>query len=150
MPLVRDCMTGHVEIGNPEMSLQEVAQRMRDGDFGILPIAQNDKIVGMITDRDITIRATAEGKSPVDCTANDIMTKQVLYCYEDQSLEEVSTNLGENQIRRLPVLNRNKRLVGILSLGDLAQSTANPYKVEEALSDISRATTPMRDVNQHH
>lgn len=136
--LVKECMTKQVEIGNPSMSLQEAAQKMRAGDFGILPIGENDRLVGMITDRDITIRGTAEGKDSNKVQVRELMSKNVLYCYEDQTLDEVTKNLGDNQIRRLPVLNRQKRLVGILSLGDLAQSNANPEKVEDALTRISK------------
>lgn len=136
--LVKECMTKQVEIGKPSMSLQEAAQKMRDGDFGILPIGENDRLVGMITDRDITIRGTAEGKDAQKVQVRELMSQDVLYCFEDQKLDEVTKNLGDNQVRRLPVLNRQKRLVGILSLGDLAQSSANPEKVEEALSRISK------------
>lgn len=138
--LVKECMTNQVEIGHPDMTLQEAAQKMRDGDFGLLPFGENDRLVGMITDRDITIRGTAEGKDPKKTLAREIMTPNVLYCYDDQTIDEVSQNLGDNQIRRLPVLNRQKRLIGILSLGDLAQSDAESEKVEEALSRISKAT----------
>ena len=138
--LVKECMTKQVEIGKPSMSLQEAAQKMRDGDFGILPIGENDRLVGMITDRDIAIRGTAEGKDAQKVQVRELMSQDVLYCFEDQKLDEVTKNLGDNQVRRLPVLNRQKRLVGILSLGDLAQSSANPEKVEEALSRISKNT----------
>ncbi len=138
--LVKECMTNQVEIGHPDMTLQEAAQKMRDGDFGLLPFGENDRLVGMITDRDITIRGTAEGKDPTKTMAREIMTPNVLYCYDDQTLDEVSQNLGDNQIRRLPVLNRQKRLIGILSLGDMAQSDAESEKVEEALSRISKTT----------
>lgn len=138
--LVKECMTKQVEIGKPSMSLQEAAQKMRDGDFGILPIGENDRLVGMITDRDITIRGTAEGKDAKKVQVRELMSKNVLYCFEDQTLDEVTQNLGDNQIRRLPVLNRQKRLVGILSLGDLAQSNANPERVEDALTRISKNT----------
>lgn len=135
---VQECMTKQVELGNPKMSIQEAAQKMRDGDFGLLPIADEDRLVGMVTDRDITIRATADGKDPSSTLVSEVMSKHVLYCYEDQSLEEVMANLGENQIRRLPVLNRQKRLVGILSVGDIAQFEADPEKFEAALSEISK------------
>jgi CBS domain-containing protein len=136
---VKSCMTRNVEIVEPACSLREAAEKMRDGDFGILPIAENDRLIGMITDRDIVVRAVAEGKDPRQVTVRDIMSKEVLYCFEDQTLEEVAQNLGENQIRRLPVLSREKRLVGILSLGDLSQSKADPFQVEEALTHISNS-----------
>jgi len=144
--LVKECMTKQVEVGRPDMSLQEAAQKMRDGDFGILPIGENDRLIGMITDRDITIRGTAEAVDPKKIQVRQLMSPNVLYCYEDQAVDEVTKNLGDNQIRRLPVLSRQKRLVGILSLGDLAQSDAKPEKVEEALSRISQPTNHRPEV----
>ena len=142
--LVKECMTQQVEIGSPDMTLQEAAQKMRDGDFGVLPIGENDRIVGMLTDRDITIRGTAEGRDPRNVNVREVMSGNILYCYEDQTLDDVAQNLGDNQVRRLPVLNRQKRLVGILSLGDLAQSEERPEQVEQALSRISE-----HKVNRH-
>lgn len=118
--LVKECMSKKVELGSPEMTLFQAAQKMRDGDFGLLPVSENDKLVGMLTDRDIAIRAVAVGKDPAQTRIRDVMSKKVLYCYEDQSTEEVAKNMGENKIRRLPVVNREKRLVGILALADLA------------------------------
>lgn len=136
--LVKQAMIKRVKLASPKMFLNEAAQKMRDGDFGALPVGENDRLVGMITDRDMAIRAVAEGKDPATTTVGECMTKQVLYCYEDQTLEEVAKNLGDNQIRRIPVLNRQKRLVGILSLADLALSDADPEKVEAALYKISQ------------
>lgn len=140
--LVSECMTRQVEVGEPDMSLEEAAQKMRDGDFGALPIGENDRLVGMLTDRDIVIRGVAEGRNPRQAKVNEILSQNILYCFEDQSLEEVMQNLGDNQIRRLPVLNRQKRLVGILSLGDLAQSDVDSKNVDQTLSRISK--------NAHH
>jgi CBS domain-containing protein len=136
--LVKECMTEHVELGNPEMTVCDVAKKMREGDFGFLPIQENDRLVGMVTDRDIVVRAIAEGLNPEETKVSEIMTPNVLYCFEDQTLEEVSDNLGRNQVQRLPVLNREKRLVGILSLGDLAQSIEHPDNIEETLSQIKK------------
>ncbi len=99
---------------------------MRDMDCGFMPLAENDRMIGMITDRDITIRAVAEGKNPEDVRAREIMTEKTYYCYDDQDVEEVCNNMGEIQVRRLPVVNRDKRLVGIVSMGDLAQSASRP------------------------
>jgi CBS domain-containing protein len=138
--LAKECMTKDVELGSPGMTIQEAAKVMRDGDFGILPIGENDRLMGMITDRDIAIRAVAEGKNVSTVSVKEIMSPKVLYCYEDQSLEEIAANLGDNQVRRLPVLNREKRLVGILSLSDLALSHADPSKLEDALSRIAQHT----------
>lgn len=137
---VKECMSKNkVVIGSPSMKLQEVAQKMRDGDFGILPIADNDRLIGMVTDRDIVVRAISKGKDPKLTSASEIMSKSVYYCYDDQTIEEVLKNLGDQQIRRLPVMNRQKRLVGMLSLGDLAKRHAPSEKFEETLSRISRA-----------
>jgi CBS domain-containing protein len=136
--LAKECMTKNVEVGRPNMSLVEAAKKMRDGDFGILPVGEADRLVGMITDRDIAVRAVAEGKDPFMSKVGEVMTNKVLYCFEDQDVNEVVKNLGDNQVRRLPVLNRQKRLVGILSLGNLAQSDANPKDVDKALIHISK------------
>ena len=136
--IVKKCMTTKVALGKPDMSLYEAAKKMRDGDFGFLPIEENDRLVGIITDRDIAVRGVAEGFDPKKATVNEIMSDRVLYCYEDQSLDEVAQNLAENRIRRLPVLNRQKRLVGILSLGDLAQANLNPKQLEATLTRISK------------
>lgn len=136
--LIKECMTEHVVLGTPDMTLCEAAKKMRDGDFGILPIQQNDRLVGMLTDRDIVVRALAVGLDPEVTNVKEVMTPNVLYCFEDQSIEEVAENLGRNQIQRLPVLNRQKRLVGILSLGDLAESIEHPDNIEEALTQIKK------------
>lgn len=135
--LVRESMTKDVELGSPGMTLMEAARKMRDGDFGVLPIGENDRLVGLVTDRDIVVRGIAEGRDPEDTEVREVMSTEVLYCYEDQSLDEVLDNLSDNQIRRLPVLNRQKRLVGILSLGDIAQYGNNSGRTEETLSRIS-------------
>lgn len=136
--IVKECMTKKVELGTPDMTLREAALKMRDGDFGILPIQKNDKLVGMITDRDIAIRCVAEGADAKKLKVGEVMTEKVLYCFEDQSLDEVAKNLGENQIRRLPVVNREKRLVGILALSDLAKSHINPQQLEKTMSNLAK------------
>lgn len=136
--IVKECMTKKVELGTPEMTLRDAALKMRDGDFGILPIQKNDKLVGMITDRDIAIRCVAEGGDVKNLKVGEVMTEKVLYCFEDQSLDEVAKNLGDNQVRRLPVVNREKKLVGILTLSDLARSHINPQQLEKTINNISK------------
>lgn len=135
--IVRDCMTNYVELTSPETMLLEAAQRMRDGDFGMLPVGENDRLVGMVTDRDIVVRAVAEGKDIRETAVREAMSAKVLYCFEDQSIDEVARTMGEHQVRRLPVLNREKRLVGILSLGDVAGSLQHGNSAREALRQIS-------------
>lgn len=137
--LAKDCMTKKVEIGNPDMTLREAAVKMKEGDFGFLPIGENDRLVGSITDRDITIRAVAEGKNVDQVKVSEIMSKGIHYCFEDEEVSSVADKFSKYKIRRLPVLNRDKRLVGILTLGDLSHSDADPVKVDETLSRVSES-----------
>ena len=118
---VSEAMTRDVRVANPGQSIREVARMMDEIDAGALPVGENDRLVGMNTDRDIALRAVAQGKGP-DTPVRDVMSKEVKYCYEDEDLEHVDENMGELQVRRLPVVNRDKRLVGIVSLGDIARS----------------------------
>jgi CBS domain-containing protein len=118
---VSEAMTREVRVATPGQSIRDVAKIMDEINAGSMPVGENDRLVGMITDRDIAIRAVALGKGP-DTPVRDVMsTEQVLYCYDDEELDHVAKNMGEEQVRRLPVVNRDKRLVGIVSLGDLAQ-----------------------------
>jgi len=126
MTQIREVMSPDFKFITPDTTIQEAAQQMRDGDFGFLPVGENDRLIGMITDRDIAIRSTAEGKNPSEQTVRDVMTAKTYYCFDDQSVEEICDNMGEIQVRRLPVVNRDKRLVGIVSLGDLAQQASRP------------------------
>jgi CBS domain-containing protein len=116
---VREAMTSDVRIANPEQSIREAARLMADIDTGAVPVGENNRLVGMITDRDIAVRAVAAGQSP-ETKIRNIMSKEVLYCFEDEDLDDVAKNMSDVKVRRLPVLGRDKRLVGILSLGDLA------------------------------
>jgi len=116
---VAEAMTRDVRVAHPDQSIQEAARMMADIDAGILPVGEGDRLVGMITDRDIAIRAVAEGKGP-QTPIRDVMSPEVKYCFEDDDTDEVARNMAEIQVRRLPVVNRDKRLVGIIALGDLA------------------------------
>ena len=135
---IREVMTSDVRLVDPGTTLQEAAQMMREGDFGLLPIGENDRLVGTITDRDITIRAVASGKDPNSTTVRDAMSQGIFYCFEDQSVDEVAAMMGDKQVRRMPVLNREKRLVGIVALGDLATERGADDEAGEALSEISK------------
>src|SRR4051812_49860114 len=115
---VSEAMTRDVCVARPDLSIQEAAKLMADIDAGVLPVGENDRLVGMITDRDIALRAVAQGKGP-QTAVRKVMTSDVRYCFEDEDTD-VARNMGDQQVRRLPVVNRDKRLVGILSLGDLA------------------------------
>jgi len=133
--LVRDVMTPEVVVLPLGASLADVARRMRDEDIGSVPISEGDRLVGMVTDRDVIIRGLADSADPTRLTAADVMSHKVLYCFEEQSVDDALQNMGEQQVRRLPVLNRDKRLVGMVSLGDLSQAQAR--KAGDALKDIS-------------
>ena len=117
---VSEAMTRDVQICTPGATIRDVARKMAETDAGAIPVGENDRLIGMITDRDIAIRAVAQGKGP-DTSVRDVMSLDVKYCYDDEDLEHVAENMGDIRVRRLPVVNRDKRLVGILSLGDLAR-----------------------------
>lgn len=133
---VSDAMTRDVRIASPEQTIQDAAKMMAEIDAGILPVGDNDRLVGMITDRDIAVRAIAQGKGP-QTSVREVMTSDVKYCFEDEDIDEVAHNMADQQVRRLPVLNRDKRLVGILSLGDLAIMQGG-RPAAEALTGISQ------------
>jgi len=118
---VKDAMSRDVQVASPTQSIRDAAKIMAKIDSGVLPVGENDRLVGMITDRDIAIRAVAEGKAPTT-KVRDIMSDEVLYCFDDQDLDEVAQNMSNTKVRRLPVVNREKRLVGIISLGDVARN----------------------------
>jgi CBS domain-containing protein len=134
---LKGIMTPNPECISPEESLQKAAQRMRDLDVGPLPICENDRLAGMLTDRDITVRAVAEGRDPKTTKVRDVMTPDIVYCFEDQDVSEAANLMRERQIRRLLVLNRNKRLVGLVSLGDLAVETGDKGTAGAVLQDVS-------------
>jgi CBS domain-containing protein len=117
---VSDVMTPDVQLCTPNDTIKDAAEAMAELDVGLLPVAENDRLVGMISDRDIAVRAIAQGRGP-DTRIGDIMTPDVKYCFDDQDLEMVSWNMGDIQVRRLPVVNRQKRLVGIIALADIAR-----------------------------
>ncbi|HWZ71303.1 MAG TPA: CBS domain-containing protein [Casimicrobiaceae bacterium] len=118
---VSKIMTRDVRLLNPDHSIGEAASLMAEIDAGALPVGENDRLVGMITDRDIVIRALAQGRS-VHTKVSAIMSKEMLYCFDTDEVDEVARNMGKARVRRLPVVNRDKRLVGIVSLGDIARN----------------------------
>jgi CBS domain-containing protein len=117
---VKEIMSDKVEWVSPDLPLQQAAQKMRDLDIGCLPVGENDRLIGMVTDRDITCRAVAEGRAPSQVKVRDVMSKGITYCFDDQTVADVAHVMEEKQIHRLPVLNRQKRMVGIVSLADVA------------------------------
>jgi CBS domain-containing protein len=134
---VSDLMTRDVHLASPSQKLREAAAEMEKCDIGVLPVGENDRLVGMITDRDIAVRGVSHGLGP-DASVRDVMSKDVRYCFEGDDLEDIAQNMADEQIRRMPVLNRDKRLVGIISLGDLAVSQ-EAHAGEVALSGICQS-----------
>ncbi|WP_119300793.1 CBS domain-containing protein [Dongia deserti] len=118
---ISDCMSSDVRIASPAWSIRDAARAMREIDSGFLPVGENDRLVGAVTDRDIVIRAVAEDKG-LETKVRDVMSDEIIYCYDDEDLDAVATRMSDRKIRRLPVLNHDKRLVGVVSLGDLSQS----------------------------
>jgi CBS domain-containing protein len=132
---ISEAMSNEVKIASPDQTIRDAARMMAEIDAGVLPVGENDRLVGMITDRDIAIRAVAAGKPP-STPIRDVMSSEVKYCYEDDDLEEVAQSMSGTKVRRLPVLNRAKRLVGIVSLGDIAL-VDGPSHAGSALCAIS-------------
>jgi CBS domain-containing protein len=118
---VSECMSTDVRIASPAWSICDAARAMKEIDAGFLPVGENDRLVGMVTDRDIAIRGVGEGKGP-ETELRHVMSGEVIYCFDDEDLDAVATRMSDRKVRRLPVLSRDKRLVGIVSLGDLSQS----------------------------
>jgi CBS domain-containing protein len=135
---IKEVMTERVSTIAPDTQIPQIARKMRDEDIGSLPVVESDRLIGIVTDRDVVVRVVAGGQDVRTATAREAMSPKILYCFEDQTIEEVLENMGDNQVRRLPVVNRDKRLVGVVSLGDL--SKAAKKKSGEALEEISQTT----------
>lgn len=137
---VGDVMTRNVRVANPDHTIQQVAALMAELDTGVVPVGEDDRLVGMITDRDIAVRAVARGKG-LDTQTRDVMTADVKYCFEDEDLQDIARNMAEQKVQRLPVMNREKRLVGIVSLGDLAVQ-ADSFDTDTAVSGMKEPGGP--------
>jgi CBS domain-containing protein len=132
---VSEAMTTDVKMTSPSQTIRDAARTMAEIDAGVLPVGENDRLVGMVTDRDIAIRAVAAGKGP-NTPVREVMTQEVKYCFDDDDVEDVAQNMADIKVRRLPVLNKQKRIVGVLSLGDIAVADG-PEHAGSALCGIS-------------
>jgi CBS domain-containing protein len=141
---LRDIMTPDVEVVSPDCSLKDAAAKMKALDIGLVPVCDGDRLRGMVSDRDIAIRATADGRDPIKTKVAEIMSTDIAYCFEDQEIEEAVSLMEARQIRRLPILNSDKRLVGIVSLGDVAVHVADRDLTGETLQEISQPAEPKR------
>jgi CBS domain-containing protein len=133
---ISDIMTRDVQVVRAETTIREAAETMASSDVGALPVCDGDKLLGMVTDRDIVVRGLAKGLSGTD-TVSRVMTEGVEYCFEDDELTEVEDKMATNQIRRIAVVNSDKKLVGILSLGDVSRE-ARPAEAGDVLEEVSQ------------
>ena len=136
---VKDVLTDNVCYVSPQTSLEDVAKKMKDHECGAIPVEKNDKMIGMVTDRDIVIRCVAASQDPQTMTAEQCMSPGMLYCYDTDEVESVLRNMGENAVKRLPVVNKDKNLVGIVSFGDLSAACDNKASSGEAMENIQKA-----------
>jgi CBS domain-containing protein len=138
---IRDILTKDPEVIHPDATICEAARMMKQHDIGMLPVCDGDRLVGSLTDRDLTIRAIADGADPLKTRVREVMTSRIYHCFEDDGLAEATRIMEDQQIRRLPVLNREKRLIGIISVGDLAVRTHNERLVEEVMERVCEPTS---------
>ena len=135
---VSEIMTSNPEVVTPEQPIQEAARLMLSADAGVVPVQEGDRLVGMVTDRDIAVRVVAEGRGP-DTSVRDAMSEKPLFCFDDEDVDEVALQMSNAQVRRFPVLSREgQRLVGIVSLGDLTKLDDEGQSAEAALAGVSR------------
>ena len=137
MQKVKELMSPNVQVISPEQTIQEAAKLMHDGNFGMMPVGENDRMIGSISDRDIAIRAVAVGKAP-STKVRDVMSEGIYWAYEDDDVTKVAKLMSDHQIRRLPIVNADKRLTGIVALSDFAVDAADIAIAGKALAEISQ------------
>jgi len=140
---LREIMSDNVEVIHPDDTLQTAAEKMRDRDIGFLPVCDGDRLIGVLTDRDLITRALADGLESKAILGRDLVTSPAIYCFDDQSVEEAAKLMHDNQIRRLVVLSRDKQMVGVISLGDLAM-TASDKLTGDVLQSVSEPVSASR------
>jgi CBS domain-containing protein len=141
---LREVMTPNVEVIGSNIRLKDAAAKMKELDVGLMPVCDGEKLRGLLTDRDITVRATAEGRDPSKTKVSEIMSADIVFCFEDQEIEEAISLMEVKQIRRVPILDRDKRLVGIVSLGDIAVRAGDRKLTGETLREVSEPAFPKR------
>jgi CBS domain-containing protein len=139
MSKVREVMTSGAEVVSPDDTVKHAAVKMEALGIGPLPVCDGERLVGVLTDRDITVRIVASGRDPNNTPVREAMTAEIAYCFEDQDTKDAARIMKDRDIRRLPVLNKSKRLVGIVSLGDLAASGEGKGMAGEVLEDVTRS-----------
>ncbi len=139
---VKDVMTKQVKVIPSNATIRDAAKLMKDIDTGFIPVIDTDNVIGVITDRDIVLRSTAEGRNPNETKVEEVMTKEFFFLYEDEDVKEAAKVMSDRQVRRLPVVNRQEELVGVLSLGDLSVDTSDEKLSGKALEEISKPAKP--------
>ena len=139
---VKEIMTRDVEIARRDTLLTDAAERMRSHDIGMLPVWDGEQLQGIVTDRDITVRAIANKLQPELVSCQDVMTSDVVFCFEDQDVTEAGRIMQDHKIRRLPVVNRQRHLVGVISIGDIALGTGDTKLVGVSVQEVSAPNTP--------
>jgi CBS domain-containing protein len=142
---IREIMTRHVDVIPPDASVRDAASKMKELDVGAIPVCDGQKLSGLVTDRDITVRAVAEGRDPSEVRVSEVMSSEIAYCFEDETIEQAAKLMESKQIRRLPILDRNKQLAGIISLGDISVRTEASRQKDlaaDALQEISEPAKP--------
>jgi CBS domain-containing protein len=145
---VSKVMTRDVEVVGPDATLQEAAQKMKAIDVGSLPVCDGRKLQGMLTDRDVAIRAVAEGRDPRQTKVREVMTADIVYGRIGQDIKEIAETMAAHQIRRLPIVNEDNELVGIVALGDIAVDVADESLTGDVLADVSSPSKPKRKKQQ--
>jgi CBS domain-containing protein len=136
---IREIMTSNVECIAPSLPIAKAAEKMRDMDIGFLPVCEEDRIVGTVTDRDITIRSVAQGRDPRLAPVSEIMTQTVFHCYDDDDIESVAGSMRDSEVRRMLILDHDENLVGVVSLGDISKISGEQTIAGETLGDIAEA-----------
>lgn len=138
---VKEIMTQDVETVTPDTLIRDAAHLMREVNAGFLPVGEEDQLIGTLTDRDIVVRSVAEGQDPKVARVREAMSEELVYCFEDDDVTEAAALMGEKQIRRLPVVNSEKRLVGVLSIGDIARETTATELTGQVVEDVTQPTS---------
>jgi len=137
---ISQIMNRSVRVISPDTNVRQAAQEMKSLDIGALPVCDGEKLLGMITDRDIAIRSVADDKDPRSTKVSDIMSPEVIWCFDDASTEEVAAKMADRQVRRIPIVNRQKKLVGVVALADLASSQQDPDIKADTIEGVSQGS----------
>jgi CBS domain-containing protein len=141
---IREIMTRDVDVIPPNASIRDAAAKMKELDVGVIPVCDGEKLQGMLTDRDIAIRAVAEDRDPSQTPVSEVMSTEIAYCFEDESLEQAANLMESKQIRRLPIVDRNKQLIGIISLGDISVRTEGSRQKDLAAEALEQISEPAK------